>query len=492
MALVSKVSLDDSQLSAAAKRAEASFERVEKGAKQMGSSLAQTGRSGRRFSGSMGEAQFAVQGLSFLINDASQAQFGFSQLMRATANNVGPVIQGFSRMSGGAKALRAALAGPFGVILAFEVVSTAFQLFAARTKDATKDIADLSAASVGLVLPELRKFEFDPTKALGAIKIAEEDIKRLNEALDTTSKIISRTSGGGRGTFVEIPVRDVISAEGLAAYDKLIAKNQELIKDYTATIAKVKALKERNDQLAISFEEVERKTRAAKTTLSEIGLNAKAFGDSFRAPEVDAFVLKMAKVAGGGIEASNILAQMTETLRVLGLELGRINLLPPQIRPGKSGLNEFLRPSAETQARLDVARQTIDNIARSMGDAAALTFDFATGTVSAGEAFREFGDIAANVFRRLLADIAFATARLAIFKFLLNTLGLATGGGLFGAVIRTLAGQAGVSSRTTTAPQTLAGPATVAGGVRIIVLQPIIDYDGLRVRLAESQFNRSL
>ena len=118
-----------------------------------------------------------------------------------------------------------------------------------------------------------------------------------------------------------------------------------------------------------------------------------------------------------------------------------------------------------------------------------LTFDFVTGTVSAGEAFRELGDIASNVFRRLLADIAFATTRILVMRALLSAFGGGTG--LFGSVIRTLAGSAGVTSRVATAPQALGGAQSL-GGVQVVILQPIIDYDGFNSRVEEAKFRRKL
>ena len=118
------------------------------------------------------------------------------------------------------------------------------------------------------------------------------------------------------------------------------------------------------------------------------------------------------------------------------------------------------------------------------------------------------GEIARGVFRQIIGDTIEATAKLLIYRGLLNTVGRS--GGFLGSLVRVLAAGAGIASTVATggAAGPVAAPAVgglLAGGIlpgtfrtaqapQVVVLQPVvsIDYDGLHVRMEERSFVRGL
>lgn len=87
-----------------------------------------------------GVSRSAVQ-FSYILNDAQQFQYGFSQGLRAISNNIGPMLAGV-------KGLTRAL-GP--LLIAVELVSTAAVILTQKSRDAAKEVKALEAATKSLV-----------------------------------------------------------------------------------------------------------------------------------------------------------------------------------------------------------------------------------------------------------------------------------------------------------------------------------------------------
>ncbi len=100
-----------------------------------------------------GAAQQTMFGLAATFDDAQQFQYGFSQGIRATTNNLQPLIQGFAQMQAQAAAtgvslgstIGAALLGPAGILIGLTLVAAAAPKIADALDDAFTTASERAA-----------------------------------------------------------------------------------------------------------------------------------------------------------------------------------------------------------------------------------------------------------------------------------------------------------------------------------------------------------
>lgn len=167
--------------------------------RQLQAQLSGAAAAQKNFGAASGQTAAFVNNLSFTLNDAQQAQFGFDQFIRATSNNIGVMIGQFQGViaeskgfRGALRTIRSSLVGPLGISVAFSAVSTAAVLLAGAFKD-TADEGDEAANKLEESFAPLIKI-VDAVK--GSFEFTFEDLQArqgpAQEALNKTTAEIER------------------------------------------------------------------------------------------------------------------------------------------------------------------------------------------------------------------------------------------------------------------------------------------------------------
>lgn len=202
------------------------------------------------------QAEQALFGLGFILDDSRQFAFGFDMGLRAIANNIQPLLLSLGTMEGGLKALSSAFFGVGGLIIAFNaltlILPAVIKHFSGGAKSA-KEMAEETKA-----LTEAMK---------GFIKVAGTDLqldeltpKGLEAAIEHADALLAMQRGHVKELHDEM-LR--FSAQHNIATEEEVALWKEVTSEYRA-----------QQQI---LTEMEGRHQALKTTQEDMVRNEKAY-----------------------------------------------------------------------------------------------------------------------------------------------------------------------------------------------------------------------
>lgn len=205
--------------------------------------LSKTSGAQSQFGVASGQTSAFVNNLSFALNDAQQAQFGFDQFIRATSNNIGVmigqlqgVIQQEKGFRGAMRQIRGSLVGPLGISVAFSAISTAAVLLQGAFKD-TEEAGDTAANKLEESFAPLIKI-VDAVR--GSFEFTFEDLQAkqgpAQEAFDLTTERVGE---------LESKLNDLLSVSApsanISAVQKQIEEANQLLEDQEKELAAINA-----------------------------------------------------------------------------------------------------------------------------------------------------------------------------------------------------------------------------------------------------------
>lgn len=439
-------------------------------------------------------AQQALFGLGFVVNDAAQFSFGLGQGMRSIANNIGPLIQQVGRVEGGFKSLLSSLAGPAGLILAINAVTTAIVFFSSRTKTATDDVRDLAkeaASAVGQIFSLKEALDVklvgDIGDATRALRGAERDIA-AREAIIAAIRAERPTAEQALapGTFAREQQRRIEA-------ERVLLRQAEGVRDaLRGQLQALEQIRNASQRLAAAGAVPPPQTQRRGPRGERIPAPPFFLGEfapvpadavvrpTLRVPPED--VRSVRALAGAYDEAASALAGLRhateiglltpmdaarERVSILERALLDMRAAQEQNTSGFAAMAEQLREAQRELALTHLGFQALSTFAQGLGSDVA---NLITGFTSLSETLESLGDLLRSVIRDLIA----AAARAAIFAGIAAAFGLGSFGSLFLAGL----GLGGATARSTSAP---------VGAPLAVSLSGNLDVGTDRVRFALSE-----